>query len=147
MIITCVIIAWHILCFWTWCLPVKCPEGATDVLNTCDRFWVGQTISNGIQKWITWNLVVFAYLGLCPTSLYFWKCQGEIQGKFYQKLKDDAYQLKQLELYTPQLNATEREVQKLKKGASHKVLKSKHQSTDAWRWNILGPITAMMFIN
>ena len=47
-----------------------------------------------------------------------------IQGKFYQKLKDASCQLKQLEPYTPWLNAAEREMKELKKGACHKLLRS-----------------------
>ena len=48
-----------------------------------------------------------------------------IQGKFYQKLKDAACHLKQLEPYTTCLNAAEREVKELKKRADHKLLWSR----------------------
>ena len=48
-----------------------------------------------------------------------------IQGKFYQKLKDDACHLKQLEPFTSWSNAAEREIKELKKGASHKLLQSR----------------------
>ena len=48
-----------------------------------------------------------------------------IQGKFHQKLKDDACHLKQLELYTPWSNATKREIKELKKGTSCKLLQSR----------------------
>ena len=48
-----------------------------------------------------------------------------VKGKFYQKLRDTAYQLKQLESYTPWSNATEREIKELKKVAGHKLLWSR----------------------
>ena len=48
-----------------------------------------------------------------------------IQGKFHQKLKEGACHLKQLELYTPRSNATEREIKKLKRGAGHMLLQSR----------------------
>ena len=48
-----------------------------------------------------------------------------IQGKFYQKLKDAACQLNQLEPYTPLSNVAEREMKELKKGAGHKLLQSR----------------------
>ena len=42
-----------------------------------------------------------------------------IQGKFYQKLKEAACHLRQLEPYTPWLNAAKREMKEFKKGAGH----------------------------
>ena len=50
-----------------------------------------------------------------------------VQVKFYQKLKDAAYHLKQLEPYTSWSNAAEREreIKELKKGAGHKLLRSR----------------------
>ena len=48
-----------------------------------------------------------------------------VKVKFYQKLKDAACHLKQLELYSPWLNATDREIKKLKKGVAHELLRSK----------------------
>ena len=48
-----------------------------------------------------------------------------IQGKFHQKLKEAACHLKQLEPYTPQSNAAERENKQLKKGAGCKLLRSR----------------------
>ena len=47
------------------------------------------------------------------------------QGKFYEKLKDAACHLKQLEPYTPWSNAAEIEIKELKKGAGHKLLQSR----------------------
>ena len=48
-----------------------------------------------------------------------------IHCKFYQKLKNAACQLKQLEPYTPWSNAAEKEIKELKKGAGCKLLQSK----------------------
>ena len=48
-----------------------------------------------------------------------------IQGKFCQKLKDTACHMKQLEPYTPWLNAAEREIKELEKGAVCKLLWSR----------------------
>ena len=48
-----------------------------------------------------------------------------IQGKFSQKLKEAACHLKQVKTYTSWSNAAEREIKELKKGADHKLLKSK----------------------
>ena len=44
---------------------------------------------------------------------------------FYQKLKDAACQLKQLEPYTPWSNVAEREIRKLKKGDCGRMLWSR----------------------
>ena len=44
-----------------------------------------------------------------------------IQDEFHQKLKDTAFQFKQLKPYTPSSNAAEREIKELKKGAGHKL--------------------------
>ena len=46
------------------------------------------------------------------------------QGKFYQKFKDAACHLKQLEPYTPRSNAAEREIKEFKKRAGHNQLRS-----------------------
>ena len=51
--------------------------------------------------------------------------QEIVQGKFYQKLKEAACPLKQLEPYTPWSNAAEREVKELNKEVSCKLLRSK----------------------
>ena len=48
-----------------------------------------------------------------------------VQGKFYQKLKDAACHLKQLEPYTPWSNAAERKIKELKKGMGCKLLRSR----------------------
>ena len=48
-----------------------------------------------------------------------------IQGKFSQKHKEAACHLTQLELSTPWSNAAEREIKEPKKGAGHKLLKSR----------------------
>ena len=48
-----------------------------------------------------------------------------VQGKIHQKLKDAVCYLKQLESYTPWSNAAERELKDLKKGAGHKLLRSR----------------------
>ena len=48
-----------------------------------------------------------------------------IQGKFYQKLKNAACHLKQLEPYSPWGNAAKKEIKEFKKGASHKFLQSR----------------------
>ena len=56
-----------------------------------------------------------------------------IQVKFYQKIKDAAFQLKQLESYTHWSNTAERDIKELKKGASCKLLWSrapKHSRDD-----------------
>ena len=69
-------------------------------------------------------LLLFARDGVPPACV----CDNVkemIQGKFYQKLNDSACHLKQLEPYTPWSNATESEIKKLKKGASHNLLWSK----------------------
>ena len=44
---------------------------------------------------------------------------------FHQKLKDAAYDLKKLELYTPRSSAAEREIKELKKGTGCKLLQSR----------------------
>ena len=46
-----------------------------------------------------------------------------MQGKFYQKLKNTACDLKQLKPYTPLSHAAERKIKELKKIASHKLLR------------------------
>ena len=46
-----------------------------------------------------------------------------IQGKFFQKLKDVACHLKQMEPYTPHSKAAEREVKEFEKVAGHKLLR------------------------
>ena len=48
-----------------------------------------------------------------------------VKGKFHQKLKEAACHLKQLEPYIPSSNAAEREIEELKKRASHKLLQSR----------------------
>ena len=48
-----------------------------------------------------------------------------IQGALYQKLRYAACPLKQLESYTAQSNAMEREIKELKKEASHYLLQFK----------------------
>ena len=50
-----------------------------------------------------------------------------IWGRFYQKFKDAACQLKQLEPYTSWSNLAGREIKELKKGASHKLMWSRAQ--------------------
>ena len=48
-----------------------------------------------------------------------------IQGKIHYKLKDAACHLKHLDPYTPWSNAAERKIEELRKGASHKLLRSR----------------------
>ena len=48
-----------------------------------------------------------------------------VQGKFHQKFKEAACHFKQLEPYTPWSNAAKREIEELKKGASHMMLWSR----------------------
>ena len=50
---------------------------------------------------------------LVPTARICYNAKEIVQGKFYQKLKDAAYHLKKLGLYTPRSNAAEREVKEL----------------------------------
>ena len=88
-----VVIAWHILHFQTWSLPVECPEGAKDVHKSMSQTLKWLELSNGIQKWSKCDLVIVVYLGQCAPSLHLWQCQ---RSQFYQKLKDTACQLKQL---------------------------------------------------
>ena len=67
-------------------------------------------------------LLLFARDGVLPACI----CNNAkemIQGKFCQKLKDAACHLNQLESYTPWSNAAEREIKKLKKEASCKLLR------------------------
>ena len=65
--------------------------------------------------------LLFARNGVPPAYIYD-NANEKIQGKFYQKLKDAACQLKELEPYTLWSNATEREMKELKRGVSHKLL-------------------------
>ena len=95
-------------------------------------------------------LLLFARYEVLPACI----CNNAkkmIQGKFYQKLKDAACNLKQLEPHTPWSNAAEREIKELEKGASHNLLLSEYQSTcrmTAWSWKpILGPILCMRFLS
>ena len=52
-----------------------------------------------------------------------------IQDKFYQKLKDAACHLKQLELYTSWSNAAEREIEELRKGTGCELCWSRAKIT------------------
>ena len=68
--------------------------------------------------------LLFVWNGVPPTCI----CDNArelVQGNFHQKLKEAACPLKQLEPYTPWSNATERKIKELKKGASHKLLRSR----------------------
>ena len=67
-------------------------------------------------------LLLFARDGVIPVCL----CKNAkemAQSKFYQNLKGAACHLKHLEPYTSWLNAAEREIKKLKKEASCKLLR------------------------
>ena len=57
--------------------------------------------------------------------MYLWNGKKMVWGKYYQKLKDAACHLKQLEPYTFWSNAAEKEIKELKKGARHKLLWSR----------------------
>ena len=54
-----------------------------------------------------------------------------IQCKFYQKLKDTACKLKQLEPYTPCSNAVEKDTKEIEKRAGFKLLQSR---APKWLW-------------
>ena len=56
--------------------------------------------------------------------MYLQQCQGNVQGKFHQKLKGGACHLNQLQPYTPWSNSAERKIKELKKGAGCKLLQS-----------------------
>ena len=69
-------------------------------------------------------LLLFARDGVPPACI----CnngQEMVKGKLYHKFKDVACHLKQLEDYTPWSTATEREINDLKKGVGHKLLRSR----------------------
>ena len=69
-------------------------------------------------------LLLFARDGVPPACI----CDNAkemIQGKFYQSLKDAACHLKPLEPYNLWSNAAEREIREVKKGDSHKLLRSR----------------------
>ena len=68
--------------------------------------------------------LLFARDGVLPACIHD-NTKEMLQDKFYQKLKDAACHLKKLEPYTPWSNAVEREIKELKKGAGHKLLKSR----------------------
>ena len=68
--------------------------------------------------------LMFARDGVPPACLCN-HAKEMIQGKYYQKLKDAACHLKQLEPYIAWSNTTEREIKELKKRASYKLLWSK----------------------
>ena len=68
--------------------------------------------------------LLFARDGCLPACILN-NAKEVIQGMFYQKLKDAACYLIQLEPYTPWSNAAEREIKELKKGADHELLMSR----------------------
>ena len=66
-------------------------------------------------------LLLFIWDGVPPACI----CNNAkkmIQNKFYQKLKDGALYLKQLEPYTPWSNDEKRKIKEFKKRAGHKLL-------------------------
>ena len=70
------------------------------------------------------EFLAFMKDGVSPTCI----CDNAkelVQGKFHQKLKEAVCHLKQLEPYTPWSIAAEREIKELKKGAGHKLLRSR----------------------
>ena len=117
-----IIIAWYILCSQTWCLQVQCPKGATDVhkympqtLDKLELFQRHQKMKQMRSHHYHLHMMVshqhvFATM---PRS------------KLYQKLKDVAWQLKQLKSCAPWSNTVEREIKEVKEGASHKLLWSR----------------------
>ena len=74
--------------------------------------------------WVKTLPLLFTRNGVPPACICN-NAKETIQGKFYQKHKDTAYHLKQLEPYTPWSNTAERGIKELKKGANHKLLQSR----------------------
>ena len=69
-----IIIVWCILYFLIWCLPVQCPEGATNVLKYMPQTLDEPELSNWNLEWSTWDLVIAVCTEQCPTSLSLWQC-------------------------------------------------------------------------
>ena len=63
--------------------------------------------------------LLFAWESVLPACIQN-NAKDMIHGKFYQKFKDAACHLKQLEPHTPWSNNAERGLKELKKGAEHK---------------------------
>ena len=129
----------HYLCmahsvFSIQCLPVQCPEGATDVHKYMPQTfgWARAFPMASRSEAHDTLLFLFTRDGV-PLAYICNNAKKMIQGKLYQKLKDAACLLKQLEPYTPLSNAAEKENNDLKKEASHKLLRlraSKHFQDD-----------------
>ena len=68
--------------------------------------------------------LLFARDGVPPACIHD-NAKEMMKGKFYQKLKDAACHLKQLESYIPWSNAAVRDFKGLKKWASHELLQSR----------------------
>ena len=98
--------------------------------SICNRLWARAFPMAFRSKAHGTLLLLFARDGIPPACICD-KSKEIIKGTFYQKLKDAAYHLKQLEQYTPWTDAAEREIKKLKKGAGHKLLRSR-ESKHLW---------------
>ena len=118
-----VILAWHTLYSMKWSLQVQCPEEATDAHK-----YMPQTLDE--LELYQWHpevkdmiLCCCSLLGMGSHHLVF----VTMPKRWYKiiSLKDTACHLKQLKQYTFWSIAAEWEIKELKKGAGHKLLRSR----------------------
>ena len=144
MITIFVIIALHILYFQRQDLPVQWWEEATYIHNYMPHTLDGLEPSQGHPKVKHIRPCHCCLHRTVSPSMYLGQCQKMIQDKFYQKLKDDACQVKQLDLYTPWSNSKKRE-KRFRNRLVISFCRQEYQALVGWLLRVL--IWPILFIN